>query len=327
MEVINKNGKVTLFESPIRIDYRLPKYKEEIKSIEETNGKPSNKNISYDELREFFANKKRDLRDFNIFVSDKIKDKLLNQNRNMNNFLSFPDNDESGVIPILTMVERPTLKERIINFFTKPKKKETKEKEETIQFDVLKFFSDVKLSLEQSKEVYKERISEYVTYFGYTEKLGQTALKEKLFDELAIKRYESVLYACDFYKVLTEEKLIEFAKGCDKDLHITYLENYIRNIPMDIADLKIKADELEVFDNYVILHYDPEGTSTSLTKEEIEERRRDPILFGVISGSRKLYYIGDWIDEYCDLTFDTLVEHFGQNIIEKDYLRATIKPC
>lgn len=322
MEVLNRNGKVELFEGRIRIDYRLPKYTNEVKEIKNTNGSVPNNNISYDDLKLFFSNKKKDLRDFNIFITDKLKKRLIERNSNIENLRSFPNSGE--IIDNGTFKEKETLLTKIKNIF------KGKSKQQTIdvgaQFDILKFFADVKLSLEHSKEVYKERIFEYVSYFGYTEKLGQTALKEKLFDELTINRYESVLYACEFYKVLTEEKLIEFAKGCPKDLKITYLENYIRNIPMEVADLKIKADELEVFDNYVILHYDPEGSSTSLTKEEIE-RKRDPILFGVISGSRKLYYIGDWVDEYCDLTFDALVEHFGKDVIEKDYLQSIIKPC
>ena len=39
------------------------------------------------------------------------------------------------------------------------------------------------------------------------------------------------------------------------------------------------------------------------TREEREKaKRRDPILFGIFKESRKLYYIGDWVDDYCDLT-------------------------
>jgi hypothetical protein len=40
-----------------------------------------------------------------------------------------------------------------------------------------------------------------------------------------------------------------------------------------------------------------------MTKAEVE-KAKDPILFGVLKGTRNLYFIGDWIDEYCDLTLD-----------------------
>jgi hypothetical protein len=62
-----------------------------------------------------------------------------------------------------------------------------------------------------------------------------------------------------------------------------------------------------------------------MTKAEMEankiaeaERRKDPILFGVIRGSRKLYYLGSWEDEYCDLTLDKFIEQFGEEAINKN---------
>ena len=39
----------------------------------------------------------------------------------------------------------------------------------------------------------------------------------------------------------------------------------------DILDKKIKCDELELFDNYVVLYYDPQNNSTELTKKDIEK--------------------------------------------------------
>ena len=86
-------------------------------------------------------------------------------------------------------------------------------------------------------------------------------------------------------------------------------------IPDNIIDKKYEIDKLKIFDNYVILHYDKDNDQTSLTKEEIE-KLKDPILFGVIRGSKKLYYIDDWEDEYCDLTLDRLVKMM--DIDEKD---------
>ena len=43
------------------------------------------------------------------------------------------------------------------------------------------------------------------------------------------------------------------------------------------------------------------------------DKKRDPILFGLIKGSRKLYYICDWIDEYCDLTLSQLIDKIGES--------------
>ena len=63
-------------------------------------------------------------------------------------------------------------------------------------------------------------------------------------------------------------------------------------------------------------------------KEErvIEEERRehDPILFGTFQSRKnkvcidRFYYLGDWVDEYCDLTLDKMIEQTekrGRNIV------------
>ena len=97
---------------------------------------------------------------------------------------------------------------------------------------------------------------------------------------------------------------------------MTYLKNFARPIPNDVIDKIAKMNELEVFDNYVVLYYDPDGTVYKETAYE-EAKRRDPIIFGVIAGSKKLYYVADWIDEYCDLTLDAFVDALG---IEKEDL-------
>jgi hypothetical protein len=111
-------------------------------------------------------------------------------------------------------------------------------------------------------------------------------------------------------KYITDKKLIEFSEKCEKGLRLDWISNFTRTIPDNVFKDKIALDEYKIFDNYVVFHYDPEGKATQLTKEEVE-KMRDPILFGVIENSTNLYYIGDWIDDYCDLTFDKLVETFS----------------
>lgn len=62
------------------------------------------------------------------------------------------------------------------------------------------------------------------------------------------------------------------------------------------------------------MYYDKEAKSYKQTEAEKESERRkrtDPILFGLISGSKNLYYIADWIDEYCDLTLEEFLKVSG----------------
>ena len=204
---------------------------------------------------------------------------------------------------------------RIWNTITK-KNKVDEVDEEVQPMDALKFFTMVKASSKESAAVYKDRVSKYLTALHNATNIGQTALQEELVRGLITNRYESVLYAEGCYYAVTEDLVAKFASQCEKGLKLSYLKNFARPIPQEVIDKVAKMNELEVFDNYVVLYYDPEGKVYKETAYE-EAKRRDPIIFGVIAGSKKLYYVADWIDEYCDLTLDAFVDALG---IEKDDL-------
>ena len=212
------------------------------------------------------------------------------------------------------MNEGPWYK-RLWNALTE-KKEATVDDVEEQPMDALKFFTLVKASSKESAAVYKDRVSKYLTALHNATNIGQTALQEELIRGLIANRYESVLYAEGCYYAVTEEQVAKFASQCEKGLKLSYLKNFSRPIPQEVIDKVAKMNELEVFDNYVVLYYDPEGTVYKETAYE-EAKRRDPIIFGVIAGSKKLYYVADWIDEYCDLTLDAFVDALG---IEKDDL-------
>lgn len=195
------------------------------------------------------------------------------------------------------------------------------------EFDVIAFFNKVKLETEDKQKAYVNRLKDLVTCIGYCDTTGQVALKESLFEQLTINKYESVLWANNMYKAISEEKIIEFIKGSDKGIALDYISNFARVIPPSVIKKKIEADKLGVFDNYVILHYDPESKSYMQTEEEKRrevEKKKDPILFGVIMGSNKLYFIDDWTDKYCDLTFDIITEKLGAEVIANDFIKETI---
>ena len=68
---------------------------------------------------------------------------------------------------------------------------------------------------------------------------------------------------------------------------------------------------ISLFFNEIGNYYDPTGQTYSRTASA----KRDPILFGLINHSERLYYIADWEDELCDLTLDRIAER--ANIIQK----------
>ncbi len=144
---------------------------------------------------------------------------------------------------------------------------------------------------------------------------GQTALVEELASKHRITAYEDALVILGYTRFITEEMLVELATRSDKAFCLNWIKNFTRIIPDHAAERKRELDKARIFDNYVILHYDPDGKGNKLTHAETQAKR-DPILFGVIRGSRRLYLVADWVDTTCNLTFEELVKHFEQNKVQ-----------
>jgi len=221
--------------------------------------------------------------------------------------------------------EKINLFKRIILFFINLIKPYTEKRKISKVYDnIFSFFNDFEPNLKTIK--FRKEISDYyeITLKQAIE-LNQTALIEKLKSMISVYKYEVILYEYNWKKYLTEEQIVDFYKNYtyeNKQLKLTWIKNYTRIMPVEIYHLKKKVDNLKVFDNYVILHYDPKDNSTEMTEKE-KEIAKDPILFGVISKSRKLYYIGDWKDEYCTLTLDEYIQITGEKINKIN--RETIK--
>lgn len=202
------------------------------------------------------------------------------------------------------------------------KKKESEVKEDEKYMDALQFFSIVKASSKESVATYRDRVSDYLKSIHNAVTVGQTALVEDLLRGLVTNKYESVLFAEGLYYVVNEQQMVSFVKQCEKGIKLDYVKNFTRPMPQDIVDKIAKINQLEVFDNYVVLYYDPDGKIYKETARE-EAKRKDPIIFGVIAGSEKLYYIADWVDEYCDLTLEAFIDAIG---VKKDELHMDYDP-
>lgn len=202
------------------------------------------------------------------------------------------------------------------------KKKESEVKEDEKYMDALQFFSMVKASSKESVATYRDRVSDYLKSIHNAVTVGQTALVEDLLRGLVTNKYESVLFAEGLYYVVNEQQMVSFVKQCEKGIKLEYVKNFTRPMPQDIVDKIAKINQLEVFDNYVVLYYDPDGKIYKETARE-EAKRKDPIIFGVIAGSEKLYYVADWVDDYCDLTLEAFIDAIG---VKKDELHMDYDP-
>jgi len=183
---------------------------------------------------------------------------------------------------------------------------------------VEQFFVSTKQTMQQI-EVVTERAQGYERAILEAQQTGQKALLENLQNNLVGIKAEARLVSLGLNKYLNEDTVVQLAKKATKGLRLDWITNFTRYIPDNLCALKLQCDELGIFDNYVILHYDPLAKSWAETEKERLARKRDPILFGVMRGRRRLYYIGDWIDEFCDLTLDQVADILGKesiNVIE-----------
>jgi hypothetical protein len=175
----------------------------------------------------------------------------------------------------------------------------------------VKYVFDAVLSSPQLIEKFDENNNAYQKLIDNAKLLGQTALAEELQANLEVRKFENACIACDFNRALTERQLLTFADKCEKGLKLDWIKNFGRIIPIEALEKKLSADSHNLFDNYVILYYDPENRSTKLTEAE-KEKLKDPILFGVMRGNRKLYFIHDWKDDLCDLTMEQVADVLGE---------------
>ena len=319
MKLLNDRKRVELFERGIIVDEELPKFKNLKQESEVDLSEKINKGGS-NFIKDFISNEESSK--FNIKISGYLLKKLDKKlDRQVFDFLDFEENVNVSKSDYLfeKLKNSNTFFEKLmysIKFlFTKTDKKDKLEEinnDKKYSLNVIQLFDNIKILASKEKD-FINRVDQYVELIKKAQALHQTAQEEQLIDKLIIHVYESVLSVCGFNKYITETDLINLQSKCEKVLRIDYIENFVRVVPDEVVKKKLVADSLFVFDNYCVLYYDPSGESFSETEKQKEERiKKDPILFGVISGSRKLYYIADWIDELCDLTLEQVVEKIGK---------------
>lgn len=133
----------------------------------------------------------------------------------------------------------------------------------------------------------------------------KSILKEKEIIDLGITKF--------IYRDDIENYIDNIAKDVVK---IIELKNYPREIPDELVETIEKTKN--IFDEMYVLFTDYTGE----VEKEVE-KERDPILFGsfidrtVDEMSQRMYYLGDWVDEYCDLTLDKLVSQTDKSIVKE----------
>lgn len=194
---------------------------------------------------------------------------------------------------------------------------------------VFKFIKKNKMSL-LGKRRYENRIKKIEKLALKHIDEGHNALAEKFLNKLSEEVKLAELTGAGV-KMFVLKSLVNKHKHNIRGGHIsdTPFEKYTKTIPSSVLKTKKKFDDLKVFDDYVIYHYWNEKAEEKKKKKEkvsSEEREsmRDPILFGVCKDvPDKLFFVDDWDDEYCDLTFDELVDKLP---IEDEEVEIPRKP-
>lgn len=139
---------------------------------------------------------------------------------------------------------------------------------------------------------------------------GQTAGLRKLIFHLDSIEAERDLVKMGITTFIYRDDIEEYIDSISKDVvKIIELQNYEREIPDDVVAIieKVKGK----FDKLYVLFTDYTGKAER--KVEKARRQKDPILFGTFQNERlktvidRFYFLADWEDEYCDLTFDKMV--------------------
>lgn len=103
----------------------------------------------------------------------------------------------------------------------------------------------------------------------------------------------------------------------DKQISIIELSRYEREIPDEIIDVISLCRENNLFDEYIVLFTDYKKEMSKKTAKQ--DREKDPILFGMMydehtnTACPRFYYLGDWEDEYCDLSLEKMLSKIGED--------------
>lgn len=148
-------------------------------------------------------------------------------------------------------------------------------------------------------------------------KTGQIKSAKKLAFHIKSLLKEEEIINLGITKFIYREDIENYIDNIANDVvKIIELKNYPREIPDELVD--IIEQTKDIFDEMYVLFTD---YTKNLEKEV--QKERDPILFGSFIDRKndamcqRMYYLGDWEDEYCDLTLDKLVSQTDKSIVKE----------
>jgi len=139
---------------------------------------------------------------------------------------------------------------------------------------------------------------------------GQKSAAKKIIWRLEQIEKEQELLDLNVNTFVYREDIEDYIDNVAKHtVKIIDLESYERSLPAEAVEAVKKTKH--IFDIFYIIFTDYTGKEEK--KVEKKRRDKDPILFGAFENEAlntmigRLYFIADWVDEYCDLTLDKMV--------------------
>lgn len=147
---------------------------------------------------------------------------------------------------------------------------------------------------------------------------------------LSMRQFEKVKRCNVYFDIIQrEKKLLEngFTTYIERDVFEEYLqvvkdrivkvqvlEEYERDIPDELKPIIDKS--IGIFDDILIVFTDYSKTAEKKQNARIDKRNKekDPIMFGTFIDrkaqvfGKRIYFLGDWIDEHCDLQLSEMIE-------------------
>lgn len=180
------------------------------------------------------------------------------------------------------------------------------------ELSVKEIFESIKDKKEKiTHEELKKYYSHCLTLIEKFKITGQKKSLDKLLFHITCMEKEMKLIDMGIDTYINYEDIDKFLKRPEnKEILFVELENYPRDIPDEIVETISKTKD--IFKGLFIIFTDYTGEIKKELKEK-KKKEKDPILLGAFVDTRtktkleRFYFLGDWEDEYCDLTLEKLV--------------------
>lgn len=200
-------------------------------------------------------------------------------------------------------------------------------KEQTKQLDPQVYFDLIKDKKQTSSDKFLDDFQEVIeNELSKAMKTNQNYMVRRLAYAMSIISKERELLDVGIDVFVLREDIEEYIKSVEKKVvKVIELENYPRCIPDEIVDRVVMLKEKNIFDRFYVVFTDYTGEVEKTVQQQ--RKRKDPILFGAFEQKidgiwdifDRFYFIGDWEDEYCDLTLAKMVDKMSKkkDIINK----------